>query len=53
MGRKMKRNRRSEQHEEKVRKLHPRRREMLERLKQMYPQESEEQHLRDMEENGF
>jgi hypothetical protein len=42
-----------ETHAEKVRKLHPRRREMLERLRQMYPQESEEQHLRDTEDWGF
>jgi hypothetical protein len=45
--------RRSKLHQGKVAKLHPRRRQMLEQLKEMYPQESEEQHLNDMEDWGF
>lgn len=40
-------------HREKVRALHPMRRELLEYLTRSYPEHSEERHLEEMEREGF
>jgi hypothetical protein len=45
--------RRTKLHQERVAKLHPARRSTLERLKNSYPNESEEELLREMIDWGF